>query len=310
MQECIERFFSNVWGACFGFQICAICVTTAGSILSYRAEKYGSGLPIFSLGTGYFVAWISLVWKWHKSETKWWNAIFVTIFIVPGDILAMIGFSKTSLASAMLLTMTVVFWVAPLSYFYFKRKINWKQFIAILFGLGGVSMVLVAQGTKGSKFVGNMISLGASILFAFGSIYQEKCAKEDGPVLYICKFMTLAIPLTFGLSGGIEWKELKNYKWDKLSIGLQIAYAIAIGLVYLMMALVLPHSNATIMTLNNLTGNFYSLAIDILFFHRPFKWLYLLGFCMVPVAIIFFVFSETKSEESTSNLNEKPLLQP
>lgn len=308
MSECMAKLFGSVWGACLGFQICAICITTAGAILSYRTIHYGNGLPIFSMGTGYAVAFLALCWKWHKSETKWWNAIFVTIFIVPGDIMAMVGYSMTALATAMLLTMTVIFWVAPLSWIYFKRKINWIQFLAMIFGIGGVAMVMAAQGTKGSHLVGNLISLGASFLFAFGSIYQEKCTKEDGPILYICRFMTLAVPLTFALSGIFEWKILRDYKWDALNIGLQFAYAAAIGLVYLVMTLVLPYSNATIMTLNNLTANFYSLAIDMLFFKRPFKWLYLLGFFMVPIAIFVFALCESKAKEE-STMNEKPLVE-
>lgn len=303
----VERLFSNKWGACLGFQICIIFITASGAILSYKQEKYGDGLPIFSIGTGYVFAWIVLVWMWLKGKGKWWNILFVTLFIVPGDCCGCIAYSQTSLASAMLIITTVIFRAAPLAYIFFKRKINWIQFLSMLLGMGGVSMVMVAQGTKGSKLKGNLFALGASLLYSFGTMFQEKCSKEYGPILYTCRFTSLAIPFTFALSAGLERNAIKNYHWDTTAIALQVAYSVAIGTNYIVMAFILKYSDATVMNLNNLTGNFYSLAVDIFFFGRPFNWLYLLGFFCIPIAVIIFLLCESKPKKDEIP-DDRPLI--
>ena len=126
-----------------------------------------------NLASSYFLVFICNVWWWPKANTKWWGYILVAVTIVSGDCLNLLAYNKTSMASVMLIITTVIFWVAPLSYLVFKRTINWIQFLAMLLAAGCVSMVMVAQGTKDSRLIGNLLALAASLIFAIVNITQE-----------------------------------------------------------------------------------------------------------------------------------------
>lgn len=292
--KCPKKVFGTKCGALFGFQLCVLFTFAGGTVLAYKRKLYGNTLPFLNVAITYFLVLICNLWRWDKSESKWWGYILVAIFIIGADCLNLLGYNKTSIASVMLLVSTEIFWVAPLSFLVFKRKINWIQFLAMILGAGGVALIIVAQGIKGSHLIGNIIAIGASIFYAIVNVTQEKIVKDDTIGLYLCRFSCAAAPLAAILSGSLEYKTIKEYKWEFWSIFFHVIYPIILAGYYMFMPIVLQYSNATVMILSFLTTNFYSLAIDMCLFGKPFSWLYLAGFLCIPVAVAIFVLCETK----------------
>ena len=165
IHDFLEKILENKWIALIAWQICSLIVCFAGTICSLIVSINNETIPLLMLAMTYFIILLSNVWWWPSSDISWWKYFLVAFFGVIGDWTSVMAYNMTSLASAMLLGTTVVFWVAPLSYFVFKRKINWKQFLSMLLAAGGISLVLVADGTEGSILIGNIVALLSAVLW-------------------------------------------------------------------------------------------------------------------------------------------------
>ena len=291
----LDRILNSQCAVLAAWQVCAIIVCMSGTMCTLLVDNFGQTIPLFMLAISYFLILICNVWWWPSSDVSWWKYMLIAVCGLAGDWTAVLAYNTTSLASAMLLVTTVIFWVAPLSFFVFRRKINWKQFIAILLAAGGISLVFVADGTEGSKWKGNLLALASAVCYAVSTVTQEKVVNDDSVRLYLCRFSVCAFPLSAILSGSLEWKIIYNYDWNWKSILLILAYSSLLALYYTLVPLILQYSNATVMNLSSLTSNFYSLAISIFFFGSQASWLYLVGFICIPIAIAIFVLTENKT---------------
>ena len=296
----LDKLLGSQCGVLVAWQLCAIVVCLSGTMCTLIVESFGQTIPLLMLAITYFLILICNVWWWPPSDVSWWKYMLIAICGLGGDWTAVLAYNTTSLASAMLLVTTVIFWVAPLSYFVFHRKINWKQFIAILIAAGGISLVFVADGTEGSRWVGNLLALGSAVCYAISTVTQEKVVNDASVRLYLCRFSVCAFPLAAALSGGLEWKIIYNYDWCWKSVLLILAYSILLAIYYTAVPIILQYSNATVMNLSSLTSNFYSLAISIFFFGSEASWLYLVGFICIPIAIALFVLTEPKKGDMIS----------
>ena len=209
----LDKLLGSQCGVLVAWQLCAIVVCLSGTMCTLIVESFGQTIPLLMLAITYFLILICNVWWWPPSDVSWWKYMLIAICGLGGDWTAVLAYNTTSLASAMLLVTTVIFWVAPLSYFVFHRKINWKQFIAILIAAGGISLVFVADGTEGSRWVGNLLALGSAVCYAISTVTQEKVVNDASVRLYLCRFSVCAFPLAAALSGGLEWKIIYNYDW-------------------------------------------------------------------------------------------------
>lgn len=300
-----DRILGNIWGVMVGWQVCAIILSGAGTVLSFQYQVSGDTIPILTLFCCYVIMFLGSVWFWKPSKTPWWTWIIVGVCGVCDDWTAVAAYNYTSLASAMLLVTTVIFWVAPISYFVFGRKINWIQGIAMVIACAGVSMVLVAQGTEGSHLKGNLLSLLSAVLYAISAVLQEKLIKDDSKRIYISRYSLMTMLIGGILTGSLEHKLIRNFNWNYKSILLMFGYAALLAAYYCSVPIVLEHSNASVMNISMLTSNFYSLVIDIFLFNGDKNWLYLVGFICIPIAVFLFVHFEDKPEKiSLDNENK------
>lgn len=294
----LDKLLGGKCGQIIAWQLCSIIMFLSGTVCTFIVQDFGRTIPLLMLSITYFLILIINVWWWPKSEVSWWKYILIAICGLGGDWTAVLAYNTTSLASAMLLITTVIFWVAPLSYFVLGRKITILQGLSILIAAGGVSMVMVADGAKGSRLVGNFLSLASALCYAISTVTQEKVVNNESVRLYLCRFSVWAFPLAAVLSGAIEWKTISNYNWCWKSVLLIFAYAVLLALYYMLVPIILQYSTATLMNLSTLTSNFYSLAVSIIIFKSNASWLYLVGFAFIPISIAIYVLNEKKPESN------------
>ena len=76
------------------------------------------------------------------------------------------GMSKTTVSNAVFIMSTGPLFAAICSYFFLKRKIGKKTFIAIAGSMFGIT-IMFSGGMESSNYIGNIIILGVPIGFAF-----------------------------------------------------------------------------------------------------------------------------------------------
>lgn len=304
-----DRIFSHKWVVLIAWQVCSLFLCSIGTICSYLSIKYGCTIPLLMMSITYIILLCSSAWRVPKTDISWWRYLVVSVCAVSGDYTAIKAYDTTSFSSALIFITTVVFWVAPLAYFIFGRKINWIQFIAILISMCGSVCVFIADGAEGSKWLGNVLALSSAILYAILTVLQELLVHNDSLHLYLFRFSTGAAPIAAILSGSLEWKVMRDYNWTIESASLIVVYSILLAASDFMSPFVMQYSDATTMNISMLTSNFYSLAISILAFGQKASWLYLVGFFCVPIAIVIFtIFAPKEQKEIQENPNTDKIL--
>jgi drug/metabolite transporter (DMT)-like permease len=249
----------------------------------------------------YGLVFFGSVWNFPRSPISWRPYVLVAVLTVVGDYTAVLSYEKTSMASALLFNTTCIFWVTPLAYFVFHRKITIWQFLAIVLAVGGGSLIFVAEGTEGHHWQGDLLALGSSICYAVLMITEEYLMQSYEVHLFLFRFSSSAFPIAAVLAGAVEWKVIRDFDWCWQSTLLLCGYSVALACYDVLLPFVLQFSDATTMNLSLLTANFYSLGISILLFHLEASWLYLVGFSCIPVAIVIFSLCGPKEKPQPEN---------
>ncbi|KAH0785177.1 Integral membrane protein [Histomonas meleagridis] len=305
MSFSLSNFLEKKWCVLIAWQLTSVVLCSAGTMCTYISIKFGTTIPFLMVFITYVFLLISSCWKLPKAETSWWRFLVVAIATICGDYTGVRAYSSTSLSSALTLCTTTIFWVVPLSYFVFGRKINLKQFFAIILGVGGGALIFIADGTSGSRWLGNVLAIVSAICYSVATVLQEYLVHNDSFQVYLFRFSAFAAPITSVCSGIVEWKTIRDFNWNWESILLIIAYSILLMLYDVMAPYIMQYSDATTMNLSLLTSNFYSLAISILAFGQMASWIYLLGFFCIPVAILIFTLSEKKTTDGLEEEEKK-----
>jgi drug/metabolite transporter (DMT)-like permease len=224
--------------------------------------------------------------------------------------MAIFAYNQTSLSSAMLLSTTSIFWVAPLTFFFLKRRISLVQLLSLLIGFTGVELVCVADGLGSSRWIGNVLSIAAAVSYAVSNVLQEILVQTASVTTFLCRFSMFMAPAMLVVGGAIEWKAIAEYNWEGQIVAFVVGYAILLAAFYTGVPSLLQFSSAMEMNISLLTSNFFSLAVSVIAFGQKAEWLYLLGFFCVPIAIVLFTVFPPKpiGGEATSGGILEPMI--
>jgi drug/metabolite transporter (DMT)-like permease len=297
------------WFVLFLWQVGSVLLCGLNVFNTLLANQNGQTLPFLQLALTYALILAVHIWRYERSDVSWLRYFIVSIFSGLGDALAIFAFNTTSLASAMLLTTTVVFWVAPLTFFILKRKISIVQLLAILVGFGGAVIVFITDGIGGSQWTGNALALGSALSYAVSNVMQELLVRTATVTLLLCRFTIFMVPVNIVLGAAIEWKAIAEYDWKPQIVGFVLGYAVLLAFYYSYVPAVLQYSSAMEMNISLLSSQFFSLIVSICAFKQKPDWLYLVGFFCVPIAIILSTLFPPK-DLMTHKVSSGEILEP
>lgn len=301
----IRELFHKRWFVLLMWQVCSIFLCAMGVVVTIIDRTNGSTLTFFQLLVTYAMLSLAHIWHIESSDISLWKYICVGVLNCMGDGFSVISYSYTSLASSLLLTTTVVFWVIPLSYIVFKRRFSIPQILALFLGLAGMVFVFIADGTAGSKWKGNMFAIFSAMSFAGSTVLQEYLVHNASAIAYLTRFGMSATVITGILTGAFEWKQIRQYDFSVKVVLLILLYALIQTIYYTFCPFIMQHSTAAEMNLSFLTSNFLSLLISILAFGQKASWLYLVGFFFIPIAIVIYSVFPPKEEKITDISTEE-----
>lgn len=294
------------------WQVCSLMLTALGTIINYLGMRNGSTLPFLNLTISYVCLLLMSCWSVPKTTAKWWGYLIVSLCNLGGDVASIYAYTLTSLSTAQLLVTTVIFFVAPLGYIFFRRILSWVQILAILLGAAGAVIVFITDGKGDSRWQGNLIALVSSLCYAIATTLVEKLVHEGSNRIYLFRFGVCTSPVALILCLSIEIKPIKNYNWDAVVIVLTILYGVTMAVYYAFVPVIMNFSTATEMNLSFLTSNFFGLFISIWAFGQKFTWQYFVGFLCVPAAIILFCLfpPKPKNQEPAAPIGEDVAVVP
>jgi drug/metabolite transporter (DMT)-like permease len=308
MKGTCSALLSKRWFVLILWQVASLLLYSENLFNTLLANHNGETLPFLQLALAYTLLFLTHIWKYQRSDISWLKYFIVSLFSGAGDCMAIFAYNETSLSSAMLLSTTSIFWVAPLTFFFLKRRLSLVQILSLFIAFTGIVLVCVADGMGSSRWIGNCLSIAAAISYAVSNVLQEALVKAAPATTFLCRFSIFMAPAMIVIGGAIEWKAIAEYNWEGLIVAYVLGYAILLAAFYTCVPSLLQLSSAMEMTISLLTSNFFSLATSIIAFGQKPEWLYLVGFFCVPIAIVLFeVFAPkiTQNEATSGGMFER-----
>jgi drug/metabolite transporter (DMT)-like permease len=138
---------------------------------------------------------------------------FLTTLVLVGFIYAV---RVLSLANAYSVFLSAPIIVAALSVPLLKERINWRQWLAILAGLGGV-LVMLRPNRSGVDMLGALAALGGATAYALSAIAVRVLTRTDTTVSVV--FWSIGLVTVFaGILAAPGWVSIEPVHWKWLIV--------------------------------------------------------------------------------------------
>ncbi|KAF8341184.1 DUF914-domain-containing protein [Amanita rubescens] len=313
-------------------QLVSLCIT-ATNVINTELVNHGLSLPTMQNNFTYFSLFLMFTpYTVYKYGLKGWGNVVLRdgwrYFILAacdaeGNFFAVKAYSYTDLLSCMLL----VAWSIPVclffSWLYMKPKYHWTQILGILICIGGLGLLVTCDLLTGKnwravdKGKGDAFMIAAGTLYGFSNATEELFVRKrplhEVWLIYVWSSSRLTLGQVVGQLGMfgfiintiqaalLEYKLIKNGKWDGITVGFILAYTAAMVVLYTVQPLLYRLASSTYYNLSLLSSNFYGLLFGLFLYHyKPF-WMYFVSFFVVIVGLVTYFWTSAPEEQGILN---------
>lgn len=205
---------------------------------NYPVAKYGiAQLDIFVFNAiRYVVASLLLALLFRATRSTWapvgagdWLKLLRAGFVagVLYQIAFITGLSMTTAGNSAVLMATAPLWTVVISARMHREPVSRRLWIGMTLSLAGVVMIVAGSGKKiawgGTDMLGDVICLGAAVLWALNTNLQKPLLGRYSPIQLTLIMMTIgavglslvALPAAFRMSwGAVEWPRYGAAVWS------------------------------------------------------------------------------------------------
>ena len=171
------------------------CTIAFTSIFTQYLANYNVYLAFTQNFGCYFLLAFFLLFRFAISKkplhTAWWKYIIVAIIDAEANFLVVKAYEYTTILSIMLCDVMSIPAVVLISIIFLHTKFQWKHYLAVLLCLVGVALMIYLDFNKSQegthRVIGDLMAIGAALLYAISNICQEALVKIDDWVRF-CVF--------------------------------------------------------------------------------------------------------------------------
>lgn len=244
-------------------------------------------------------------------KTWWWKYLLLAIVDVEANYLIVKAYSFTTVTSVQLLDCFSIPAVMVLSYKFLQVRFKFVHIFGVVvcvLGLGGLVLtdVLTDNGVKSTASntaLGDILVICAAVLYGIDNVAEEYVVKRFDRV----EFLGM-LGLFGSIINGIQFTVLERHEVVNLGLTsykivlLLIGFAVCQFLQYVLIAVIVEHTSATVFNLSILSADFYALLIGIFLFKYEFHVLYFVSFVLILSGIGIYTSKKTRVSESQSHI--------
>ena len=158
------------------------------------------------------------------------------------------GIQSTSVANAMLLFASAPFMAAILGWIFLRERVRKATWVAILFAIIGIGIMVQDKSQGGTALLGNLAALGSAFGFAVFTVALRWGRSGDMlPAVFLSGIFAIVITLSICLFSGLSFKISVND--TSISMGMGV-FQVGAGLVlYTLGSKTLPAAELTLLSL-------------------------------------------------------------
>jgi solute carrier family 35 protein F1/2 len=198
--------------------------------------------------------------------------VLLALLDVEANFLAVKAYQFTDITSILLLNSLTIPWIVIMSFFLLKRRYNLKQIGAMFICLVGFGLVIGSDTLRGrwgdtgqneSAWIGDLICVGSSFLYACQNVLQEYLLKRLGCTEMFSNREYLGMLGLFGfLISSAQWLIFERdglmsageALWSGEVIGLFLGFSATMGVLYLFLTWFIGNFDASLFNMSILTS--------------------------------------------------------
>lgn len=313
----LYRRFLSLWTRTFVLsllagQVVSLCITctnvTTAELFSRNwalptTQTFFLYFSLFCVYTPYtiyqygFKGWVKMLWK------DGWKYFILAWCDVEGNFTVVKAYQYTDLLSCMLLDA----WAIPVCLFccwvYMRTKYHWTQILGVLVCVGGLGMLVGSDMLTDKNDHAQAKGKGDAFMILGATLYGISNATEEffvrrSPLYEVVGQLGMWGTLINGIQAtGLEHVGMSTASWNGATIGLLVAYTIAMFILYTVAPLLYRMASSAYYNISLLTSDFYGLLFGLFLFHYSPFWLYFPAFSVVILGLIIYFWHATPEEQ-------------
>ncbi|XP_019093801.1 PREDICTED: solute carrier family 35 member F1-like isoform X3 [Camelina sativa] len=244
-------------------------------------------------------------------KVKWYHCLLLAFVDVEGNFLVVKAYQYTSLTSVMLLDCWAIPCVMVLTWVFLKTKYRMMKISGVVICFLGVVMVVFSDVHAGDRaggsnpVKGDLLVLAGTTLSAACDVGEEFFVKNGDMIellAFLGTFGTIVAAVQISI---LERGVLKEIHWSTETILLYLGVALALFLLYSLVAVLIQTNGATMFNLSYLTSDMWAVLIRTFGYHEKVDWLYFLAFATTAIGLIIYSMKEKDEEEQRMFLDEE-----
>ncbi|KAG7380512.1 hypothetical protein PHYPSEUDO_007070 [Phytophthora pseudosyringae] len=244
----------------------------------------------------------------YKLEIPWWQYLLLAFADVEGNFLVVCAYKYTSISSVMLLDCFTIPVVMLLSTMFLRAKYTRSHFVAVLFCLVGISVLILSDVIRDqetmswgvSALYGDFLCLFGSAVYACSNVGQEYLVKKENRRMEFLGLVGLFGFLVSSMQAAyFEGDAVRAVDWTWPSALCLLGYIGTLFVMYTSTSIFLTTGDAAVFNLSLLTSDFFAVVAAKYLFHEELSSLYFLGFSFIIVGVSVYNQSAPPSTASS-----------
>ncbi|XP_019093800.1 PREDICTED: solute carrier family 35 member F1-like isoform X2 [Camelina sativa] len=207
-------------------------------------------------------------------KVKWYHCLLLAFVDVEGNFLVVKAYQYTSLTSVMLLDCWAIPCVMVLTWVFLKTKYRMMKISGVVICFLGVVMVVFSDVHAGDRaggsnpVKGDLLVLAGTTLSAACDVGEEFFVKNGDMIellAFLGTFGTIVAAVQISI---LERGVLKEIHWSTETILLYLGVALALFLLYSLVAVLIQTNGATMFNLSYLTSDMWAVLIRTFGYHE------------------------------------------
>lgn len=185
------------------------------------------------------------------------------------------AYQFTSITSVMLLDCVTIPFVMIFSRWILKRKYGKLHYLGVAICLCGVGFLVLADFLynparleANSPIWGDLMCIGGSLFYAISNVGEEVMVKRRSRLEWLSMIGIFGVIVNGIQLAVLEREEIQNLQWNLEMIGLIVAFALSLFLMYSLAPFMMILSSAVLFNLSILTADIFSLIAAVFLFQQ------------------------------------------
>jgi len=184
-----------------------------------------------------------------------------------------------------------------------RPKIAFSQLVGIVICIGGLGMLVASDHITDKdypaedKVKGDIFMIFGAFLYGFDNAYEEWRVRHRPLYEVVGQLGMWGVIINGIQAAGLEHKQIREAAWDGATVGLVIAYTVAMFILYTVAPILYRLASSPYYNLSLLSSDFFGLLFGLFLYNYSPYWLYFPAFAVVLIGLVIYFWTSQPEDQ-------------